>query len=628
MKKVYLIASAILCGTVVSAQYQNTVFNMDAPTPWANNLAVGSHSSTPSYAERAGGDVFYTNEFDVQGDWTVDNLTGHVQGTWEWGPPSPSGMVPGYMADIASTTKPNGYAFFNGVQYVLGAVDVQYCALQTVTPIDCSTRPGVLLEFEQSFRAFNASQTWVGVSTDGTTWTDYPVNTSVQSNSGTANNVLLNISAIAANQATVYLRFVWDGGTTGGYGWMIDDLSLTEAFANDISQNALYSGDIINSYEYTKIPQSQGTPLTVQAALTNNGYNTPTSVQSHVIVTNSSMAVELDATGGTLTGALAPGDEDTLTFVTTLDLSTLATGVYTITNIIEHSVADDVTSNDTLVTTLEITDNIYSHFDPDATSLFYSNPGYKNTGSYEGFQFGVQFEVNANTELHGVDFYVHPGNSGSTNYIETSTPQTVTIYIYDATTDFQSPLFVGFREFTLDSYSPGMNTFNFHQADGTTGPISLSAGNVYRVAVEVLAGFSLWSIGEIPDDDFSSLMYGPFGAGGATAWFSNSVEVGMNMNLDASLGIENEDNNAFTIGQNVPNPFDNNSIIQYTLDEGADVSVTFTDASGKIVKTINRGTQNAGAYQIEIDGNEFAQGIYFYTFKIGDKELTKRMIAK
>jgi Secretion system C-terminal sorting domain len=627
MKKVYILASAMLMTSVVSAQLQKSIFDTDAPTPWTEDLKVGSHDDQINYSERAGGDVFYTNTFDNQADWTLIDLGN--QGAWEYGPPTDPNLVPGWMADISSTTKTDGYYFFNGVQYVLATVDVQDISVENAVAIDCSTRPGVILELEQSFRGFNASETWIQVSPDGSTWTDFQVNSGVQSNSGTTDNILLNISAVAGSQATVYIRFNWRGNSTGGYGWIIDDLTLTEAYANDISQNSLYSDDIILRYEYTKIPQTQGTPLTVQAALTNNGYNTPTAVQSHVIVTNSSAGVELDATGGVISGALAPGDEDTITFTTTLDMSTLAPDVYTITNIIEHSVADDVTSNDTLVTMLEITDNTYSHFDPAAANLFYSNPGYNSTGAYDGFQFGVQFEIYANDDLHGIDFYVDPGNSGATNYIATSEPQTLGIYIYDATADFQNPTFVDFKEFTLDGYTPGMTTFNFHMANNSQGAVSLVAGNVYRVAVEVLSGFSLWSIGEIPDEDFSSLMFGPFGAGQSTGWFSNSVEVGMNMNFDQALTVEDPTEiQEFNVGQNYPNPFDNNSTISYTLNEGSDVLVQFTDISGKIIKTINQGNQAAGTYQIEVDATEFAAGAYFYTFTIGDKQLTKKMTVR
>jgi hypothetical protein len=93
-------------------------------------------------------------------------------------------------------------------------------------------------------------------------------------------------------------------------------------------------------------------------------------------------------------------------------------------------------------------------------------------------------------------------------------------------------------------------------------------------------------------------------------------------------GINDEVNNNFNIAQNYPNPFDNNSVIAYTLEEGANVSVQFTDVSGKVIKRINQGNQAAGTYQIEVSGADFAAGTYFYTFTIGDKTVTKQMTVK
>ena len=31
---------------------------------------------------------------------------------------------------------------------------------------------------------------------------------------------------------------------------------------------------------------------------------------------------------------------------------------------------------------------------------------------------------------------------------------------------------------------------------------------------------------------------------------------------------------------------------------------------------------------IEVNANDFAQGVYFYTFNIGDKQVTKKMTVK
>ena len=73
-------------------------------------------------------------------------------------------------------------------------------------------------------------------------------------------------------------------------------------------------------------------------------------------------------------------------------------------------------------------------------------------------------------------------------------------------------------------------------------------------------------------------------------------------------------------------PFADNTIINYELNEAAAVTIEFMDVTGKVVKTINNGTQQAGAYTVAVDGNDFAEGVYFYTFTIGTQKVTKRMV--
>jgi len=50
------------------------------------------------------------------------------------------------------------------------------------------------------------------------------------------------------------------------------------------------------------------------------------------------------------------------------------------------------------------------------------------------------------------------------------------------------------------------------------------------------------------------------------------------------------------------------------------------DVTGKVVKTINNGTQQAGVYTVAVDANDFAEGVYFYTFTIGTEKVTKQMV--
>ena len=87
---------------------------------------------------------------------------------------------------------------------------------------------------------------------------------------------------------------------------------------------------------------------------------------------------------------------------------------------------------------------------------------------------------------------------------------------------------------------------------------------------------------------------------------------------------------------NYPNPFNPETWIPYRLAEGAFVTLTIYDGSGRVVRTFNVGHQVAAVYEsrqkaIYWDGrNEVgervASGMYFYHLSAGDFSATRRML--
>ena len=105
-----------------------------------------------------------------------------------------------------------------------------------------------------------------------------------------------------------------------------------------------------------------------------------------------------------------------------------------------------------------------------------------------------------------------------------------------------------------------------------------------------------------------------------------------NIGLVTSIGeYETEIPEDFQLGQNYPNPFANETVINYNLNKQADVSVTIYDILGREVKKFSIGEQNAGIHGIIWDGkNNFGQmvttGIYFYRLQSGEKSQVNKMI--
>lgn len=113
--------------------------------------------------------------------------------------------------------------------------------------IDCSDQKSVVLKFQQNFfwnrRDANrdGNGLFVEVSNNGADWTEYEVRNNINSGNDCPNpmDVELNITRVAAGQATVYLRFYWKG--LCHWYWMVDDIRLAEAFDADIEAFSLSS---------------------------------------------------------------------------------------------------------------------------------------------------------------------------------------------------------------------------------------------------------------------------------------------------------------------------------------------------------------------------------------------------
>ena len=81
------------------------------------------------------------------------------------------------------------------------------------------------------------------------------------------------------------------------------------------------------------------------------------------------------------------------------------------------------------------------------------------------------------------------------------------------------------------------------------------------------------------------------------------------------------------VSQNYPNPFDNTSIVNVTLEQPAELSLEVTNLVGQKVYEINLGKVSGGTHPITIDATTLENGVYFYTVRTGNNSVTKRMIV-
>ncbi|MBK6544121.1 MAG: T9SS type A sorting domain-containing protein [Saprospiraceae bacterium] len=155
------------------------------------------------------------------------------------------GAYYGTRGAINSTSRANGAMVFNsdlldnaGIagNFKMGKCPAVHSGVLVSPVINCSTFNSTALKFNQYYRNFE-STCFVDVSNDGVNWTPFALNTDIAVNAETATNsqVVIDISSVAANQATVQVRFRFEGEY---YFWIVDDVQIIGVPGYDLALNS------------------------------------------------------------------------------------------------------------------------------------------------------------------------------------------------------------------------------------------------------------------------------------------------------------------------------------------------------------------------------------------------------
>jgi hypothetical protein len=87
----------------------------------------------------------------------------------------------------------------------------------------------------------------------------------------------------------------------------------------------------------------------------------------------------------------------------------------------------------------------------------------------------------------------------------------------------------------------------------------------------------------------------------------------------------------FSLGQNRPNPFNPETVINYTLGKRSPVNITVYNIAGQKVAVLVDEVKTAGEHTVSWDGRDLsgrrvASGIYLYRMRAGDYKIAKKMI--
>ncbi|MFI5144140.1 MAG: T9SS type A sorting domain-containing protein [Ignavibacteria bacterium] len=117
--------------------------------------------------------------------------------------------------------------------------------------------------------------------------------------------------------------------------------------------------------------------------------------------------------------------------------------------------------------------------------------------------------------------------------------------------------------------------------------------------------------------------------------FTN-IKNAANNNTTDNMNTPKESNNnvntakEFSISQNYPNPFNPTTKIDYSLPVNSRVTIKLYDMNGKEVRELVNTNQTAGSYTVQVNAQNLASGVYFYTIRAngsqGSFERTLKMV--
>jgi hypothetical protein len=87
----------------------------------------------------------------------------------------------------------------------------------------------------------------------------------------------------------------------------------------------------------------------------------------------------------------------------------------------------------------------------------------------------------------------------------------------------------------------------------------------------------------------------------------------------------------YLLGQNMPNPFNPETVIAYQVPTAGQVTLTVYNLRGQVVRRLVDGRQPAGYYRVRWDGRdrfkrEVASGVYVYRIALGTWTATRKMV--
>ncbi|MCB9167390.1 MAG: T9SS type A sorting domain-containing protein [Flavobacteriales bacterium] len=448
------------------------------------------------------------------------------------------------------------------------------------------------------------------------------------SDGGTTFTDVLTISASTAWQGLVAdlsafdgmpdvkLRWHWSDGGTGNWatGIAVDDICVNQILPNNLAVNDVFTEDVtqdvfdesVRSLQYTMLPLEQAGPMNVGAAVVNNGGLAQTNVVLTAEILLDGNPVGTYSSSPVATSA--PSQVDTI--IVSTGYTPTAPGTITVNVTVSADQTDDDMSNNTGSKAMEITgtaladgSNAWAR-DNNAAGSFFAN-------GTDGYTIGNVFEVTeTNSMCYGIGVVFGTSDDGLVVHSE----------LLDANLDLVEES--GDHETNASEYnSVGGNNFTYIPLQT---PVSLDAGADYVGVLNHFGGGSVRVAASGTPPAQTSFFYDYTD----DTWYYLLATPMVRMFLGNAVGVpELESTNGVSLGVNMPNPFNGNTSIQYSLSATHHVSFEVVDVNGKVVFSQDMGAKPAGTHLIDFNASDLANGLYSYTLTADQTRLTRRMMV-
>ena len=627
MKHLYLTAGAALLVLGANAQFVQQMPSMKKVAGYES--LVTERTGGSAVTSRGTGCIFFE---DFEG--------GAIPAGWEIGPQveqqTDDGAPLGTFVDawqVGTAAEANNGGFFTGNEadldtppgnlFAFANDDGEPCNcdmnnIGLVTPsIDLTGLSGMGLSFRVFHNGDYAPSTAnVQVSIDGgTTFTNiYEV-----AEADVWQSVSLSLSDYEG-LPDVRIRFRWDDGGGWGTGMGVDDVCVAELADYDITLNRAYITNAtatwddpdVRNQEYRTMPVEQANPLVFSAAIVNNGGATQTN-----IVVSAQVSLNGNDVGTFLSdplASLAPGARDTIVF--NIDWTPSEAGTVEIVYTVEGDNEDSNPADNTLTRTMRLTAegaaNEWSAMGQDNRSTTGSFP---MGGGQNYAAFGTRIQVTeAGSIAHGIGVQLVNGTTAGATFVVELVELGVDVVAESDLFEVQSWHLFGAGSNTL-TYVPFENPVELQPNTQYFTLISNENNDIVRVGV---SGNVMQPGGLYAFDNAEQTLFTFIG--------DDNPAPMIRLYLDAApVSVTELSNNGISLGAAMPNPFDQNTRIPYSLDEARNVAFDVRDITGKLVWSQDMGRLPAGEHLLELDRMGLAAGTYIYTMTAGADRLSRRM---